>query len=241
MARRIHLRTDLSVDELERRYRAAKEPHERSWWQILWLLARGQLAKDIAESTGYSRYWIGQIAKRYNAEGPEGMRNRQYTHSHRASAALVRRAAGRAGAGGARAGAGGRRLAGAHGGGVDEPEARPPGQRAGGLGLPGAPRGQAAQAAPAPCAGRSRRSRRRSKKASDRSSARSRPPSPRRSVELWAVDEHRIGLKPILHKVWCFDGQAPDSRRCSTATSGAISSALSIPPQAARSFIWPPR
>src|SRR5260370_35060217 len=85
MARHIHLRTDLSVDELERRYRAAKEPHERSWWQILWLLARGQLAKDVAESTGYSRYWIGQIAKRYNAAGAEGVRNRQYTHSHRAA------------------------------------------------------------------------------------------------------------------------------------------------------------
>jgi|SRR5579859_3602058 len=89
MARRIHLRTDLSVDELERRYRAAKEPHERSWWQILWLLARGQLAKDIAASTGYSRYWIGQIAKRYNAEGPAGMRNRQYTHSHRSAPLLA--------------------------------------------------------------------------------------------------------------------------------------------------------
>ena len=89
MARRIHLRPDLSVDELERRYRAAKEPHERTWWQILWLLARGQLAKDIAESTGYSRYWIGQIAKRYNAEGPEGMYNRRYTHSHRAALLLA--------------------------------------------------------------------------------------------------------------------------------------------------------
>jgi transposase len=88
MARRIHLRPDLSVDDLERRYRAAKEPHERSWWQILWLLARGQLAKDLAESTGYSRYWIGQIAKRYNAEGVDGMHNRQYTHSHRATPLL---------------------------------------------------------------------------------------------------------------------------------------------------------
>jgi transposase len=28
-------------------------------------------------------------------------------------------------------------------------------------------------------------------------------------VERWAVDEHRIGLKPILHQVWCFDGQRP--------------------------------
>src|SRR6476661_8694897 len=88
MARHIHLRPDLSVDELERRYRAAKEPHERSWWQIVWLLARGQLAKDIAESTGYSRYWIGQSAKRYNAEGADGMRNRHYTHSHRAQPLL---------------------------------------------------------------------------------------------------------------------------------------------------------
>jgi DDE superfamily endonuclease len=32
---------------------------------------------------------------------------------------------------------------------------------------------------------------------------------PEARVELWAVDEHRIGLKPILHKVWCFDGQRP--------------------------------
>jgi hypothetical protein len=49
------LEAHLEVDELERRYRAAKEPHERSWWQILWLLAKGQTAAAVAESTGYSR------------------------------------------------------------------------------------------------------------------------------------------------------------------------------------------
>ena len=32
---------------------------------------------------------------------------------------------------------------------------------------------------------------------------------PSAQVELWAVDEHRVGLKPILHKVWCFDGHRP--------------------------------
>jgi transposase len=32
---------------------------------------------------------------------------------------------------------------------------------------------------------------------------------PAAQVELWAVDEHRIGLKPILHKVWSVDGQRP--------------------------------
>ena len=84
MARRIRLATHLSVDELEQRYRTAHEPHERTWWQILWLLARGQTATAIAESTGYTRTWIGQIAKRYNAEGPAGMVNRQHTTSWRA-------------------------------------------------------------------------------------------------------------------------------------------------------------
>jgi transposase len=89
MGRRLRLDPHLTVDELERRYRAAKEPHERSWWQILWLLAKGQTAAAVAASTGYSRYWIGQLVGRYNREGPDGMRNRQYTHSHRAAPLLA--------------------------------------------------------------------------------------------------------------------------------------------------------
>lgn len=88
MPRHIRLEPHLAVEEFERRYRAAKEPHERSWWQILWLLGKGETATAIAESTGYSRSWIGQIAKRYNAEGPEGMHNRQYTPSYRPSLLL---------------------------------------------------------------------------------------------------------------------------------------------------------
>jgi hypothetical protein len=88
MPRHIRLEPHLGVDELERRYRGAQEPHERSWFQILWLLAKGQTATEIAESTGYSRYWIGQIARRYNVSGPTGMHNRRVTHSHRAAPLL---------------------------------------------------------------------------------------------------------------------------------------------------------
>jgi len=83
MARRIRLATHLSVEELKQRYRAAQEPHERTWWQIVCLLARGQTATRIAEGTGYTRSWIWQIAKRYNAEGPGSMVNRQRTTSWR--------------------------------------------------------------------------------------------------------------------------------------------------------------
>jgi transposase len=50
----------------------------------VWLLAKGQTTTSIAESTGYTRAWIGQIAKRYSEQGPEGMQNRRHTTSWRA-------------------------------------------------------------------------------------------------------------------------------------------------------------
>jgi hypothetical protein len=88
MGRHLHLQPHLPVDALERRYRAAKEPHERSWWQILWLLAQGRTATELVGVTGYSAYWIGQIAKRYNQQGPAGRHNRQHTTSRRAAPLL---------------------------------------------------------------------------------------------------------------------------------------------------------
>jgi winged helix-turn-helix protein len=83
MARRIHLQPHLSIAELEQRYRAAKEPNERTWWQILWLLAQGHTATELSAVIGYRAYWIGQIAQRDNDEGPAGMQNRRHTTSYR--------------------------------------------------------------------------------------------------------------------------------------------------------------
>jgi transposase len=88
MGRHIHLQTHLPLDELERRYRTAQDPHEHVWWQVLWLLAQGRTATELAGVTGYSAYWIGQIAKRYNEQGPDGMRNRQRTRSRRTTPLL---------------------------------------------------------------------------------------------------------------------------------------------------------
>ena len=85
---RIKLADHLSVDELEQRYRRAADPLERSWWQILWLLSKRQLARAVAESTGYSAYWIGQIARRYNADGPAGMVNRRHMAGRRTPSLL---------------------------------------------------------------------------------------------------------------------------------------------------------
>lgn len=83
MGKKIQLVSHFSGEELERRYRRASEPTERSRWQIIWLVSQGQTAREVAASTGYSPYWIGQIAKRYNAEGAAGVVNRQHTTSRR--------------------------------------------------------------------------------------------------------------------------------------------------------------
>ena len=69
MPRRIKLTTNLSVDEFERRYRSAGDGTERSHWHLLWLLAQGHPAYAVAHMTGYSAYWIGHVARRFNEEG----------------------------------------------------------------------------------------------------------------------------------------------------------------------------
>ena len=87
MARRISLELHLTIEELEGRYRSTKDPVERSRWHFLWLLARGLTAKVVASITGYSAYWIGRIARRYNEQGPHGVRDRR--HQSRPSTPLL--------------------------------------------------------------------------------------------------------------------------------------------------------
>jgi hypothetical protein len=69
MPRRIHLAPHLTVDELEPRYRGPQERHERSRFQILWLLAKGRTPTTIAENTGCSHYWIGQVCDATTRKG----------------------------------------------------------------------------------------------------------------------------------------------------------------------------
>lgn len=63
----------LSTAELGQRYRAARQPIERSHLQIVWLLSQGRGEREVAAVTGYGRRWITEIARRYNAEGARGL------------------------------------------------------------------------------------------------------------------------------------------------------------------------
>lgn len=73
MPKKIKLLPHLSTEELESRYRDAKDPVERSHYQIVWLIARGKTTREVMEVTGYSRGWIQRLSRRYNEGGPEAL------------------------------------------------------------------------------------------------------------------------------------------------------------------------
>lgn len=73
MPKRITIEPHLSLDELETCYRGAKDPVERSHYQIIWLLATGRPTEEVAAVTGYSRNWIYELVWGYNRQGPESL------------------------------------------------------------------------------------------------------------------------------------------------------------------------
>jgi transposase len=208
MARRISLEPHLTTQELEERYRRTKDPVERSRWHFLWLLARGLTAKVIASITGYSAYWIGRIARRYNQHGPNGVNDLR--HQSRPSIPLLSASqqdelVAALAAGGAPEGERwtGRTVAAW----ISQRLGRHVSRQLGWAYLRrlGArlcvPRPRHVLADPQAQADFKQRLR---PLLRDVATA-----FPHATVELWAVDEHRIGLKPIVQKVWTLPGQRP--------------------------------
>ena len=55
MPKMIKLEPHLGSEELEDRYRKARDPVLRSHYQILWLISQGKTTTQVMEATGYSR------------------------------------------------------------------------------------------------------------------------------------------------------------------------------------------
>jgi len=79
MPRRVSIKSNLTLAELEARYRKSKDAVERTQWQVVWLLAQGKTTAEVVEATGYSIEWVRRIARRYNRSGTLGDRR----HSNR--------------------------------------------------------------------------------------------------------------------------------------------------------------
>lgn len=73
MPKLITIEEHLTLEELEQRYRNAREVTEKIHYQTIWLLATGRTSSEVSEITGYSRNWIYRLVRRYNAQGTEGL------------------------------------------------------------------------------------------------------------------------------------------------------------------------
>jgi transposase len=89
MPKRLELSPHTSTEELEHRYREAKDPVERSHRQIVWLLSEGRTTTQVCEVTGYSPGWVRRIARRYNERGVEGLGDRRHSNPGAKGRALL--------------------------------------------------------------------------------------------------------------------------------------------------------
>jgi transposase len=75
----------LSVEELERRYRAAQDVTEARHTQAIWLLAQGRTVLDVAGVLAFAPRWVEQLAARYNAHGPAALGDQRRRNGRAAS------------------------------------------------------------------------------------------------------------------------------------------------------------
>ena len=89
MPKRIELSPHATTEELEHRYRKAKDPVERSHYQIVWLLSEGKRTEEVSEVTGYSVGWVRRVARRYNERGADALGDRRHSNPGAKERALL--------------------------------------------------------------------------------------------------------------------------------------------------------
>jgi transposase len=89
MPKRLELSPHASTEELEYRYRKAKDPVERSHLQIVWLLSEGRRTEEVCQVTGYSPGWVRKVARRYNERGVDALGDRRHRNPGAKERALL--------------------------------------------------------------------------------------------------------------------------------------------------------
>jgi transposase len=80
MPKRLSIEPHLSLTELEQRYRQSKDAVEKSHYQIIWLLASGKSSTEVSEVTGYSLSWMYELVSGYNHMGPDSLGDKRREH-----------------------------------------------------------------------------------------------------------------------------------------------------------------
>ncbi len=75
----------LPVEELEARYRAARDATEARHFQAIWLLAQGRTVLEVSEVLAFVPRWVTQLAARHDASGPAALGDRRRRNGKAAS------------------------------------------------------------------------------------------------------------------------------------------------------------
>lgn len=67
----------LEVEELHRRYRSSGDGVLSRHYQVIWYLAQGRSAAEVAVLTGFVRRWVDELLARYNSFGPDSLGDRR--------------------------------------------------------------------------------------------------------------------------------------------------------------------
>jgi transposase len=70
----------LSFEEITKRYRECSDGHIKTWWHIIWLMSKpGErvTVNDASKMVGCHPNSARMVVHRYNAEGPDGVRDRR--------------------------------------------------------------------------------------------------------------------------------------------------------------------
>jgi transposase len=68
-----HVADHLSIEDLERRYRACVDACSARHYQTIWLLAQGHTVPEVSALTSFAPRWIEELQARYNALGPSAL------------------------------------------------------------------------------------------------------------------------------------------------------------------------
>lgn len=77
MPKQAYLASHFSADELKQKYRTCQEQVEARRWHLLWKIAVGWTIKNSALAVGLDYQYAKKIVKRYNEQGAEGVKNQK--------------------------------------------------------------------------------------------------------------------------------------------------------------------
>ena len=75
MSKKANIKAHIKPEELKTRYLTAKDPVEGRRWHLLWLISQQWSIKKAAEAIGYNYDYARDIVKKYNAQGESSVVN----------------------------------------------------------------------------------------------------------------------------------------------------------------------